>query len=504
MDFSPTKTLERAMANATCYDEWRESAIAHDKKAGLERWKQSDKSTHFDHRSVRRRMGRLRKLRAKGDNAGLLFALNEGIHGNMDGMGHPALYAKAQFGTKQLIVDYIDEVASALEHLADFAVDDIDADAKLDFFHRAQHCFGRSTLMFSGAGSLLFFHLGVAKALTEHELLPRVLSGSSGGAFVSGVLCCHTQDELSSLLEPEKLAYGVEQESDGLFSILSPLKPSVASIDEVHEIIERLIPDLTFQQAFERTNRHLNVPIAPAETHQSSRLLNAITSPNVCVREAILASCAVPGVYPPVTLAAINDQGERQTYLPSRQWVDGSVSEDLPTKRLARLYGVNHFIVSQANPHILPFTTDIKQPHSLLSNVTRASRRTAREWINVGATAMARPLSWSPALNRITNIAISIINQDYVGDITIVPSTKFVNPMKVLAHRSVEEIEQLIAMGERATWPKVETIRLQTKVSRLLDRIVHDYEVTEGKAIGHIANRRAKNRPAAERGNDSR
>lgn len=479
------------MTNATCYDEWREAAIAHDKKAGLDRWKNTDKSRLFDHHSIRRRMGRLRRLRAAGDNAGLLFALNEGIHGNMDGMGNPALYAKALFGTKQLIVDYIDEIASALEHLADREVDDIDAEAKLDFFHRAQHCFGRSALMFSGAGSLLFFHLGVAKSLSERELLPRVLSGSSGGAFVSGILCSHKHDELWDFLQPEILAYDADQETEGVFSLLSPLKLSIASVDEVHEMVERLIPDLTFQQAFERTDRHLNVPIAPVETHQSSRLLNAITSPNVCIREAILASCAVPGVYPPVSLAAINDKGERQTYLPSRRWVDGSVSEDLPAKRLARLYGVNHFIVSQANPHILPFTANVKRPRSLLSNITRASRRTAREWINVSANAMSGPLSWSPALNRVTNIALSIINQDYIGDITIVPSTKFVNPMKVLAHRSVEEIEKLIAMGERSTWPKIEKIRLQTKISRLLDRIVHDYETHECKPIEHIAKRHA-------------
>ena len=37
----------------------------------------------------------------------------------MGGMGRFALYNKARFGTKQLIVDYIDEVVAALEHLAE-------------------------------------------------------------------------------------------------------------------------------------------------------------------------------------------------------------------------------------------------------------------------------------------------------------------------------------------------------------------------------------------------
>ena len=42
--------------------------------------------------------------------------------------------------------------------------------------------------------------------------------------------------------------------------------------------------------------------------------------------------------------------GKVQPYLPSRRWIDGSFSQDLPAKRLARLYSVNHFIVSQVMP----------------------------------------------------------------------------------------------------------------------------------------------------------
>jgi len=37
------------------------------------------------------------------------------------------------------------------------------------------------------------------------------------------------------------------------------------------------------------------------------------------------------------------------------KWVDGSVHQDLPMNRLAELFNVNHFIVSQTNPHVLPF-----------------------------------------------------------------------------------------------------------------------------------------------------
>jgi hypothetical protein len=39
---------------------------------------------------------------------------------------------------------------------------------------------------------------------------------------------------------------------------------------------------------------------------------------------------------------AKNQHGERQPYLPTRKWVDGSIADDLPAKRLQCLYSTNH------------------------------------------------------------------------------------------------------------------------------------------------------------------
>jgi TAG lipase / steryl ester hydrolase / phospholipase A2 / LPA acyltransferase len=38
-----------------------------------------------------------------------------------------------------------------------------------------------------------------------------------------------------------------------------------------------------------------------------------------------------------------------------QRWIDGSVDNDLPMSKLSELFNVNHFIVSQVNPHIVPF-----------------------------------------------------------------------------------------------------------------------------------------------------
>ena len=65
--------------------------------------------------------------------------------------------------------------------------------------------------------------------------------------------------------------------------------------------------------------------------------MNAITSPNVMIRETVMASCAIPGIFHPVTLAAKDRNGKRVPYVASRQWTDGSVTNDLPTRQLARV-----------------------------------------------------------------------------------------------------------------------------------------------------------------------
>lgn len=470
-----TRKLEKAMEQAASYEEWKEAALAYDEAKGFDRWRAKDSSSQFDNVSIRIRLDRLRSLRARHDNRGLLFTLNEGIHGNMGGMGNSALYDRAMFGTKQLIVDYVEEIVDTLELLADPAVDEISFEEKLDFFRRAHHCFGRSALLMSGSGMLLYFHVGVVKTLWEQGLLPNIMSGASGGSVVGSLVCTHTDEELREIFTPEYMLQEIEQET-GLIGALSGLRPRLLQVDEVQDMIARLIPDLTFQEAYERSGRMLNVSVAPVETHQTSRLLNATTSPNVLIRKSIMASAAVPGVFPAVTLEARDKWGERQPYLPSRKWVDGSVSDDLPTKRLARLYGVNHYIVSQANPAVLPFVTDSKRQRGTSAILMNTARRTAREWLNAGAAIMHKPLSRDTAFSQMANIFLSMVNQDYVGDINILPRNRFPNPLKILHHLTAEEVMALVSSGERSAWRRMEMIRVQTRISTVLDDILRDFE----------------------------
>jgi NTE family protein len=463
------------LASAKSYADWKKYALADDEATGMAAWREAEKTRLYDFSAIRKRHDRLRKMLAEHDDHGLLFALNEGVHGNMGGMGNAALYQRAKFGTKVLVSNYIDAICEGLQHLAECDEGEVSEAEKADFFTRAQLCFGRSALLLSGGGIYGNFHVGVVKVLEEQDLLPSVISGSSAGSLIAAIVGTHTRKELDRVLHERHLQIETERVSRTLQDALKGMIPRF----DVHQIamhIERLVPDLTFAEALERSGIHINISVSPAEVHQMPRLLNAVTSPNVYVRSAVLASCSVPGVFPPAMLVAKNRYGEPQPYLPNRRWYDGSMSDDIPAKRLSRLYGVNHFIVSQVNPFALALT----RPYSAQLAPYSAWIQLCRQSTLGAASAMQKIFSrrgprWS-RFNFALNGFVSVLAQEYKGDINILPDLGMVKPWRGMASPTEAQLREIIHAGERATWPKVEMIRNCTKIGRLLDAIVQERE----------------------------
>lgn len=483
---------ENRMEEATSYEAWEAEARAHDSLSGADAWKAKEHSTLYDYSTLRMRLARLRALRAAKDYRGLLFALNEGIHGNLGGMGKPGLYAKAKLGTKNLIAEYVNEVCDALEQLASLRSSVISKEEKTDFFHRASHCFGRSALMLSGAGALGPFHMGVIKALMEQDLLPRVISGSSAGAFVAALVGTHNNDDLKSFFNADIILSNQVEKDEGN-SVFN--WPDRIQAQDLRDMIDTWVPDVTFAEAFQMTGRHINISVAPQKRMQASRLLNAITSPNVLVREAVMASCAVPGVFPPVMLMARDIDGEKQPYLAEMRWIDGSVTDDMPAKRLGRLYGVNHFIASQTNPVVLWSLRDPNTSGGVLDNVWQMGNRAAKEWFRTTQSISNRMTTALPKANSILNMFHTVALQEYTADINIIPRYRFWDPRKLLAPLDKEETLYLINEGEAATWPRIEMIRNCSQISHTLDGIL---EAMEGDVIGLARSRARKAMPKAK------
>ncbi|MFV0476574.1 MAG: DUF3336 domain-containing protein [Parahaliea sp.] len=492
--------LEREMDQCNSYEQWYELALKHDEISGMRRWRERDQSTQYDHGEIRMRLDRLRSLRARHDYEGLLFALNEGIHGNMGGMGRSSLYQRARSGTKLLIEQYIDEIDDSLRCLAELDINQISHQEKLDFFYRANICYGRSGLMLSGGGVLGFYHLGVVRVLLQQHLLPRVISGSSAGSLMAGLLGTRTNEELKHFFDPANLIFEAEREASTLSRIMLGGN-SQLDVTDLENIVERLVGDLTFQEAYEKTGRQISITIAPAEHHQRSRLLNAITSPNVYVRSAVKASCSVPGVFPPVMLMAKNVHGEEQPYLPTRKWVDGSIADDLPAKRLSRLYSTNHYIVSMVNPIATPFLSRDGEHGKLRTALGSLGVGIGRELLNFyRGIAQKKGDSW-PRVNLMLNSMHSLMDQEYSGDINIVPSFRWYNPAKVLSHPTEKELIYLMEAGQHSTFPQVEAIRICTKIGRTMEEILHRFEygdLHQEEAVA-LKPRSSRRRPPATR-----
>ena len=393
----------------------------------------------------------------------------------MGGMGRSTLYRRAKFGSKKLIEQYIDEIDDSLRFLAEVETDDIGVQEKLDFFYRANVCFGRSALMLSGGGVLGFYHLGVVKTLLNQGLLPRVISGSSAGSLVAGVVGTHTDEELRHFYEPANVLFEAEREASAFSRMFFGANPQI-DVGDLERLVERMVPELTFQEAYEKTGRQISITVAPSEPHQRSRLLNAITSPNVYVRSAVMASCAVPGVFPPVMLMAKNIHDESQPYLPTRKWVDGSIADDLPAKRLSRLYSTNHYIVSMVNPIAIPFIQKEGEQGALRAALGSLGVGMGRELLNFYRGVVQKKGDNWPRFNMVMNSIHALMDQEYSGDINIVPSFRWYNPAKILSHLSEQDLMDLMEGGEHSAFPNVESIRICTKISRTMEEILQRFE----------------------------
>lgn len=468
--------LEKRMERADSVREWDQLAQTHDELSGKQDWRARDETLLYDFAEIRIRHDKLRQLLEQENHTELLYALNEGLHGNMAGMGRPLLYTQAKSGTKTLIDDYVSTIVEALRFIADASEAQVTRADKVDFFRRASHCYGRTALMLSGGAGLIYFHHGVVQTLIDEDLLPNVISGASAGSWVASQLGTHTDAELKAGYF-DRYRYDVRDVSP--LQVFAGRDPSLTPLAVKDRALDGIDSHMTFKEAFELTGRYINVSIAPAEKHQNSRLMNAITSPHVYIRSAMDASSSIPGMFPAVTLYAKGADGKPKPYLASRKWVDGSTADDLPAKRLARLFGVNHYMVSLINPLAAPFVGDPKTRHR--KGVSQIAAETGislfKDALHVAESFLSRygAESLSPAFL----MTHAVLDQKYTGDINMILGMEDFHLRQIFHFFKPGEIDALIMAGKRSVWPKLAMIRNTTLIGRVLDGILEQIDQQE-------------------------
>ncbi|MEZ5504005.1 MAG: hypothetical protein R3E50_15615 [Halioglobus sp.] len=148
----------------------------------------------------------------------------------------------------------------------------------------------------------------------------------------------------------------------------------------------------------------------------------------------------------------------------------------MPAKRLQRLYSTNHFIVSMVNPIAIPFLKKDGERSALNSALGTLGIGVGREVLNFYRGMVQRRNETWPRFNLLMSSIHALMDQEYSGDINIVPNFRWYNPAKLLSHLSEKDLIELMEGGERSTYPAVEAIRTCTKISRTMEEILNRFE----------------------------
>ncbi|KAI9003748.1 hypothetical protein BC832DRAFT_518402, partial [Gaertneriomyces semiglobifer] len=458
------------MQVATNYDQWAAAGGMLDKLTGKDRWRDDPVSKEYDYQLIQERLQQLRKARQSGDMRAMMFILRSSLSRNIGDIGNPRLYGYTYVGTKHLIEDYIDELIRQLHIICELESSTVSPDEKYDFFINTQKAFGRTALCLSGGGSLALCHIGVCKALYESNLLPRVISGSSGGSIVAAVLSTRTDEELVRAFDPRNINLNFfenpESRKAGTAAKLHNFVQDgvVYDIEILREAVRDNIGDITFQEAFNKTRRILNITVSSSTVYEMPRLLNYLTAPNVLIWSAVAASCSVPFVYSSSPLLTKGADGYKPWNPSGHRWIDGSVEGDLPMTRISEMFNVNHFIVCQVNPHVVPFMSNDPSP-SLISRAVQGVASLVRSEVHHRLTQISELGATSPLLYRLR----TVISQKYYGDITIVPTLRIMDYARVLGNPDPERAIYFSNLGERATWPQMSILSNHCKIELCLD-----------------------------------
>lgn len=467
---SRIKKFRKMMAEAPNYETWKAAALELDYLQGNVEWKETFVSDIYNYEMIYDRLRQLRECHQQQDYRTLQRALREGLHHDLGNMGDPRLYQHSFVGTKHLIEEYVNQVCESLNLLCDSDVEGFQTADKIAFFKDTLLSFGRPALLLSGGATLGLFHLGVIKALWERGLLPQVIAGSSAGAIMAAMLGTHTDAEIPAMLDPANHNLKAWR----WLGFMSGLRgKGFMDQAQLESCLRSNIGEHTFEEAFERTGRSINISVSPVEHHQKARLLSGYTSPYLLVWSAALASAAVPGIFPPVRLMTKDADGEIQPYMPRLHFVDGSVVSDLPIERLKHLYNINFTMVSQTNPHIVPFlklrntgekTRLLGLPGQLLKSEMLFHGRGMFDFLR----KRVRP----ELLRQSAGQIYTIMAQRYYGDVTFAPRYTFDHYRRMLTNPTPEFVRQMMLEGERATWPHISQIRSHTKISQTLERCI--------------------------------
>lgn len=237
--------------------------------------------------------------------------IRAGLVRNLAHITSPRLFNRSFAGTKYLIEEYVAQVAASIKDIDEevaVATDDFSGTAhalsnqrKLDFLHDSRQALGRTTLVLQGGAMFGLFHLGVVKALFLRGLLPRIITGTATGALIATLVAIHTDEELPGVLRGDGIdlssfvdhGHKMHARAQGRSSLFAGYETLMRrarrfwheghflDVTVLEECVKANVGDMTFEEAYNRSKRVLNITVATESGQGIPTLLNYLTAPHV-------------------------------------------------------------------------------------------------------------------------------------------------------------------------------------------------------------------------------
>ena len=254
------------------------------------------------------------------------------------------------------------------------------------------------------------------------------------------------------------------------------------------KVLERFardnIGDLTFEEAYQRSGRLLNIVVTSQRSNEVPGLLNHLTAPEVVVWSAACASCVIPGMYETVTLLQKTPEGdivpwneETIRWTNADRWNAGQ----LPLHRLTQLFNVNHFIVSdiRAYNHWLVASAfpRIPVPRSapLLMKLFGAAWSEVQHWLRQLQVAGLLPAGLQRHAKSSESPWVAASEGDRGEDSQVLhlcPTLDVSDMAAVMTHPSEQLIAVGVDKGYRYCFAHLSKLRVLMRIEMALERIL--------------------------------
>lgn len=148
---------------------------------------------------------------------------------------------------------------------------------------------------------------------------------------------------------------------------------------------------------------------------------------------------------------------------------DGSIQSDLPIEQLGEFFGVNHFVVSQTNPHIIPFMKSTPGRSGFFSSCAAKFGVFLQQELSHRYRQICELGIIQASGSGLINSVLSIATQKYFGNITITPTLPWITGVPtLLSNPTLEVVSEYSHIGEKSTWPKLAIVRIHCNIELCL------------------------------------